>query len=257
MPRRSVFPAVFAALLAHAATAPEFDVASVRPASHDGLIVNHTPSLNVEPGRNLNFANISLRDLIVLAYGLGIRQISGPDFLTETRFDIIAKVPADASKEQIPLMLQTLLAQRFKLALHHDRKVMQIYALEVAKGGVKMKESAAGDTGEAGCNRSFAETPGATLAAVCHRMTSADVAQQLQALAPGYFNDGPIIDMTGLKGTYDFKLEWITRGEANAGGDGPTIFDAVQKQLGLKLDGRKQSVDILAIDHCEKEPTEN
>jgi uncharacterized protein (TIGR03435 family) len=136
-------------------------------------------------------------------------------------------VPADGSKEQIPLMLQTLLAQRFKLALHHDQKVMQIYALEVAKGGPKMHESAEGDTSAPGCNRSFAETAGATLAAVCNKMTSADVAQQVQALAPGYFQDGPIIDLTGLKRTYDFKLEWITRLEVNAGSDGPTIFDAV------------------------------
>jgi hypothetical protein len=180
MVRRSVLAAVVAAFVASAAfgqsavsqakvALPEFDVASVRAAEHDGLIVNHTPSLDVEPGRNLNFANISLRDLIVLAYGVGIRQISGPDFLTANRFDIIAKVPGDAFEE-------------------------------------------------------LARTT-----------------------EPG----------SGLKGTYDFKLEWITRGEANNGSDGPTIFDAVQRQLGLKLDGRKQSVDMLVIDHCEMAPTEN
>ncbi len=236
--------------------APEFEVASVRPAGHDGLIENHTPSLNADPGRNLNFANISVRDLIMLAYGVGAPQISGPEWLL-SRYDMIAKIPADAKKEQIPLMLQTLLSQRFKLAFHRDQKTMQIYALEVAKGGPKLTESAGGDKGESGCNRSFAETEGATLAAVCHRMSSADIAQQVQTLAPGYFRDGPIIDLTGLKGTYDFKLEWITRVEANQGSDGPTIFDAVQKQLGLKLDGRKQSLEILVIDHCEKEPTEN
>jgi len=76
-------------------------------------------------------------------------------------------------------------------------------------------------------------------------------------LAPGYFRDGPVIDMTGLKGVYDFKLEWITRAEANQGSDGPTIFDAVQQQLGLKLQSRKQSLEILVIDHVEKVPTEN
>jgi len=256
MNKRSILAAVCAAVLARGAAPPEFDVASVRPAAHDGMIENRLPSLNVEPGRNLNFANISVRDLIMLAYKVGAPQISGPDWLTN-RYDIVAKVPADATKDQIPQMLQTLLAQRFKLTLHHDQKVMQIYALEVAKGGPKMKDSPEGDTGAPGCNRSFAETAGATLAAVCNRMTSADIAQQVQALAPGYFRDGPIIDLTGLKGTYDFKLEWITRVEVNAGSDGPTIFDAVQKQLGLRLESRKQSMDILAIDHLEKEPTEN
>jgi uncharacterized protein (TIGR03435 family) len=239
-----------------AQSSPEFDVASIKPADHDGLIENHTPSLNVEPGRNLTFANISVRDVMMLAYGVGAPQISGPEWLL-TRYDIVAKVPADASKTQIPLMLQTLLAQRFKLAFHRDQKVIQIFALEIAKGGPKMQESLPEGKQAPGCNRSFAERPDATLAAVCQRMTSADIAQQVQTLAPGYFRDGPVIDMTGLKGTYDFKLEWITRGEATAGSDGPSMFDAVQQQLGLKLESRKQSLEIFVIDHCEKTPTEN
>ena len=88
-------------------------------------------------------------------------------------------------------------------------------------------------------------------------MTSSEIAQQVQSLAPGYFTDGPVVDMTGLKGVYNFKLEWVTRLEINNGSDGPTIFDAVQRQLGLKLDGRKQAMDNLIVDHCEKEPTEN
>jgi uncharacterized protein (TIGR03435 family) len=239
------------------AAAPEFDVASIRAADPNlGLIQNRTPNLNTDPGRNLNFANISVRDVIMLAYGVGARQISGPDWILN-RFDVIAKVPADASKEQIPRMLQTLLAQRFKLALHHEQRTMQVYALEIAKGGLKMDEVPAGDNGESGCTRTFAETPGATLAASCHRMASSEIAQQVQSLAPGYFTDGPVVDTTGLKGAYNFKLEWITRMEANNGSDGPTIFDAVQRQLGLKLEGRKQPMDTLIIDHCEKEPTEN
>ena len=205
----------------------------------------------------MNFANISLRDLMMLAYGVGARQITGPDFLTQNRFDIIARVPADAKKEEIPQMLRALLAERFKLALHREQKTMQVYALEVAKGGVKLKESAAGDKGEAGCARSFAEREGATLAAVCTGMRAADIAQQVQSLAPGYFQDGPVVDASGLKGVYDFKLEWITRIEANAGSGGPTIFDAVQQQLGLKLESRKQALEMLFVDHCESVPTEN
>jgi uncharacterized protein (TIGR03435 family) len=84
-----------------------------------------------------------------------------------------------------------------------------------------------------------------------------DIAQQLQALAPGYFRDGPVVDLTALKDVYDFKLEWITRAEANEGSDGPSMFGAVQRQLGLKLQSRKQSLEILMIDHVEKTPTEN
>jgi uncharacterized protein (TIGR03435 family) len=214
---------VFALLWAgsgFAASGPEFDVASVK-ASPPGtdLIENHLPSLNVERGRNLNFSNIALRNLIMLAYGVGAKQISGPEWLT-ARFDVIAKVLGDATKEQVPLMLQALLAERFGLALHREQKTMQVYALEVGKGGPKMQDVPEGDTGEPGCTRSFAETPGATLAAACHRMNSSDIAAQIQALAPGYFRDGPIVDASGLKGLYNFRLEWVTQYEATQGSEG-------------------------------------
>jgi len=128
-----------------------------------GLIQNRAPSLNADPGRNINFANISIRDLIMHAYGVGARQISGPDYVTD-RFDVVARVPEDAKREQVPLMLRTLLTQRFKLSFHRDQKTMQVYALEVAKGGPKLQDSGGGDRVESGCARSFAETPGATLA---------------------------------------------------------------------------------------------
>ena len=132
------------------ATTPEFEVASIRAADPNlGLIQNRTPNLNTDPGRNLNFANISVRDMIMLAYGVGARQITGPDWLL-SRYNVIARVPAGAAKEQIPRMLQGLLAERFKLALHHEQRSMQVYALEVAKGGSKMDEAAAGITANPG-----------------------------------------------------------------------------------------------------------
>ena len=88
-------------------------------------------------------------------------------------------------------------------------------------------------------------------------MTSADIAQQLQVLAPGYFRDGPVMDLSNLKGTYDFKLEWITAGEASNGSPGPTMFNAVQDQLGLKLERRRQPVEVFVIDTLDRTPTEN
>src|SRR5258708_29170163 len=132
---------IFAAIGSAAASgqpgaSPEFEVASIRASNPDiGLIENRTSNPNTDPGRNLSFANISLRDLTMLAYGVGAPQISEPDWMRTTRFDIVAKVPAEAAMEQIPLMLRDLLAQRFKLALHRERKSIQIFALEVAKGG--------------------------------------------------------------------------------------------------------------------------
>jgi uncharacterized protein (TIGR03435 family) len=156
-------------------------------------------------------------------------------------------------------MLRALLADRFHLSFHLDNKTKQIYALEVAKGGLKMKESPEGSTGEARCTRSMIpvadEIP--KLAADCVRVTTADIAQQVQALAPGYFRDGPVVDVTGLKGVYDFRLEWITAAQARAGADGPSMFDAVQQQLGLRLEERKQPVQMIVIDKLDQTPTEN
>ncbi|HEY6343333.1 MAG TPA: TIGR03435 family protein [Bryobacteraceae bacterium] len=254
--------------IALAQTPPAFEVVSIRPSNPDkGFINSSTPSLNVDGDRYLRFVQITLRDLIMLAYGVGAPQVQGPSFLNGTpdspadRFDVMAKTPSDATREQIPAMLRSLLTERFHLSFHRENKTMQIYALEVAKGGLKMKETpkdpAAVVTGQGRCERSFAEREGATLAAVCTRMTSAEIAQQLQALAPGYFRDGPVIDLTGLNTLYDFKLEWITAVEARNGSPGPTMMDAVQEQLGLKLERRRQPVEVLVIDKLDRTPTEN
>ena len=261
---RQVLGFAIAAAALRAQSGPEFEVASIHLSNPDqGFINAVTPSLNVDANHRLTFIQVTLRDLIMLAYGVGARQIQGPSFLNGNpdnpadRFDIAAKVPAGATREQVPLMLRALLAERFHLSFHREDKTMQIYALEVAKGGLKMKESPEGAKGEARCIRSFAEREGATLAAVCSHMTSADIAQQVQALAPGYFRDGPVVDVSGLKGVYDFKLEWITNGEANNGSPGPTMLDAVQGQLGLRLDRRRQAVETLVIDKLDRTPTEN
>jgi uncharacterized protein (TIGR03435 family) len=264
---RNVLGITLAAMALPAQPAPEFEVASIRPSNPDQRFINSTtPSLRVDANHNVTFVQTTLRDLIMLAYGVGAPQIQGPNFLyvrpddPGDRFDITAKVPADATREQVPLMLRALLAERFHLGLHRETKTLQIFALEVAKGGPNMKvmkESPEGATGEARCTRSFAEREGATFAAVCSRMTSADIAQQLQALAPGYFRDGPVVDLTGLNGLYDFKIEWINRGQADNGSPGPTMFNAVEVQLGLKLERRRQPMETLVIDKLDRTPTEN
>lgn len=134
---------------------------------------------------------------------------------------------------------------------------MGAYALVVGRNGLKLKE-ASEDSSEAKgvCNRSFAQRPGATLAAECKGVQGADIAQQIQTLAPGYFREGPIVDMTNLKGTYDFSLEWITVQQSDLGVNGPSMFQAVE-QLGLKIESRKQSMVVLVIDHIDRMPTEN
>lgn len=242
----------------------QFEVASVRPSDPNQSYINAvTPSLNIGGDRNLTFVQITLRDLIMLAYGVGAPQVQGPRFLNGSpdspadRFDIVARTPSGATREQIPVMLQGLLTERFHLVAHRESKTLQVYALETGKGAPKMKESPEGATGAARCVRSFAEREGATLAAECTRMTSADIAQQAMALAPGYFRDAPIVDLTGLKGVYDFKLEWITAAEDRNGSPGPSMIRAIEEQLGLRMERRRQPVELLVIDNLDRKPTDN
>jgi uncharacterized protein (TIGR03435 family) len=233
----------------------EFELASVKSANADLFDVNnHVPSFDIKPGRILSFRNITLKDLIMLAYGAGAAQVKGPDCVFN-RFDIAAKIPIDSEKARIPIMLQTLLIQRFKLALHREKKTIPVYALEIGSSGAKLQESAADASGETGCARSYGRSPGPTFAAVCSGVTMAGLAQAIQTLSPNYF-DRPVVDATGLKATYDVTLEWISYAESMAGDGGPTIFDAVRR-LGLNFETRHKLMDIYVIDHCERQPTEN
>jgi uncharacterized protein (TIGR03435 family) len=235
----------------------EFDIALVKQAnSATDLVENHLPNLRVNHGQ-ITFTNLQLQNLIMVAYGVGRGQVSAPKSLESAlanRYDLIARVAQHVGKEQIQQMLQRLLVERFKIALHRESKSMTVYALVVAVGGTKMKQ-VPDDTQESGCNRSFAQTQGGSLAADCHCMRSGDIAAALTAYAPGYLG-WPVVDHTGLSGLYDFRLEWITRAESDAGSSGPTIFVALDL-LGLKLERRRQTLEVIVIDHAEKNPVDN
>jgi uncharacterized protein (TIGR03435 family) len=244
------------------AQSPEFEVASIHRSQLTGLLENYTPTLNFEPGATIRFSNLRLRDMIVLAYGVGLRQLGGPPWTTEPdtndtpRFDVMAKVPAGAKKDEIPSMMQKLLADRFKLRIHREPRTSQVYVLQVAKGGHTLVESEKSTAHNPGCQRGFGPGPELSIVADCHNVTMAQLAQQIQALAPGYFRDGPVVDRTGLSGTYDLKLEWIRVQESEAGMSGPTMFAAVQK-FGLRLERQKETVEMIIVDQCEQMPTEN
>ncbi len=243
-------------------------MASIRPAAlnnttpREGAPDAGIPSLrNAQPGRNLTIANQGLRSLIALAYDVGGAQVVAPQWEGDSEwqtnhFDIVAKVPSDGTKEQLPLMLQSLLADRFKLALHRETRPTSVYVMEISRGGAKLQlqESPADDRRAPGCERSWGRNSN-ELVADCHGLTAAGMAQSIQTLAPAYF-DRPLLDATDLKGIYSFSLRWITRSASQAGMDGATMFEAVAN-IGLKINTRKQPMEMLVIDHCEKMPTEN
>ena len=251
------------------ATAPAFEVASVKPAPPPTNPGQLKVQMGGDPGM-IDYKNVSLKMVIARAYDLKEFQVSGPDWLDTTRFDIMAKVPPNTPKSQIPLMLQSLLAERFKLKVHREQKVMPVYAMVVAKSGFKLKPLEG-------------EPEGRMNMMIGPRGRQMSGATTLAALSGGLSRmmDRPVVDLTGIQGTYQVDLEWVPdesegggmmakmhgmAAPAGAGGEthaeaaepnGLSLFGALQEKLGLKLEARKSPVDILVVDGAEKVPIEN
>lgn len=236
---RPANPAIFLfAALSCFAQGPAFDVASVRPSSNaanglnqlnDGREPNHTSP------ESLTIRGASLRICIQWAYDIPPFQIEGPAWLKDSGFDIVAKAAEPVDDDHMRLMLRTLLATRFGLKAHSERKEMQVYELTLDKGGPKLHES----TTE---GPPMFSSPGKG-ALVAERATMSDFAGNIsEALGR------PVMDATGLKGRYDIHMD-ATAYMATSG-DGPMdatgfLFNALQQQLGVKLESRKNTPEIL------------
>jgi uncharacterized protein (TIGR03435 family) len=239
-------------------TTPTFEVADVHVRAHT---TNPNPFMSggVLRGGRYDLRNATMVDLITTAYGVdAVTVLGGPNWLETDRFDVIAKAPPSTSQETVKLMLQALLADRFKLVLHKDTKPMPAYALTVGKGKQKMKE-ASGQGSQACEPQQQPPEPGTIPYAMfsCRSVTMESFAQTLRGMASAYVTS-PVTDLTGLKGSWDFDLKWTPRALlAPAGADAITLFDAVDKQLGLKLDLQKIPSPIIVVDSVNQKPTDN
>jgi uncharacterized protein (TIGR03435 family) len=234
-----------------------FEVASIKPGEPDSNRV----SLGIRPGNRFGTTNASLKTLIGFAFDLRDHQISGgPNWITSARFNIDAKpdpaiviAPPPNGTAQMREMVQSLLADRFKLAFHHETREEPVYELVVDKGGPKLKETMVTDPKQGfGLRMGMAEI-NATATSVA--MLANQLSQRLGR---------SVIDKTGLTGKYDFVLKWtpdaLPVGGPPRGDDrepapdpnGPSIFGALQQDLGLKLQSAKGPVEVLIIDHAEK-----
>jgi uncharacterized protein (TIGR03435 family) len=133
---------------------------------------------------------------------------------------------------------------------------MQVYSLEVSRNGHKLNASVANGGRPPGCARAIGSGEQYSAAADCFSITMAQFAQQLPAFAPAYFREGPVVDRTGLTGTFDLRLEWRRLDEIQTGASGQTIFEALNK-LGLNLEKKRETAEMLVVDNCERHPTEN
>ncbi len=233
-----------AARLAAQAPDLQFEVASLKPSppEEQGVV------LRAAPGHRRYIAtNETLKELIVVAYRIKFDQISGgPGWMASDHFDINAEAERPSTAREFHVMLLNLLKERFKLKMHFETKERPVYVLSVDRGGMKMTphEIASAD------DFSIEESG-------LRKWTAKFVPMDYLAWLLSFYLDRPIIDRTGLKGTYDFTLSWtpeLSAGLPDTSVDSPApgIVEALQKQLGLKVEPQRAPVEILVIDHVEK-----
>jgi uncharacterized protein (TIGR03435 family) len=280
-------------LLSSVAFGQTFEVASIRPSAGPGA-ERMAVGVHID-GARISCTSLSLRDYITSAYQVKLYQVVGPDWIGGERFDVQATLPPGATQEQVPDMLKALLADRFGMKFHRETRDFPVYALMVAKGGLKMKESApdpadqgdpgdkpkaapvnvSGSGGRGGVHIEYGHGSFFTMADNKFIARKLPMASFTEVLAR--FEDRPVVNMTELNGSYDFDLEFtpedymamLIRSALSAGvtlppealrllsgSSGDSLLNALAR-LGLKLETRKAPLEVLVIDRIEKAPTEN
>jgi uncharacterized protein (TIGR03435 family) len=198
-------------------------------------------TIGVSTGHSrVTMTHVTLKRAVMSAYVVGPNQIfGGPPWFDSFPYDIVAKAPIPTDDDALLMrMLQSLLADRFKLAIHHETRTIQAYVLEVSKQGPKLEKS---DEGEDSVNSSRGA------------MDAKHITMDRFAEVLSREMDHPVVNHTGLAGTFNLKLQWEPDGADGAGAtDRPSMFTGVQEQLGLRLRAEKSPVGVIVIDHAEQ-----
>lgn len=234
---------------------PAFDVASVKASKMADVEAAKGRDIIQTSPDTLTMRIVNLVACLEWAYDVKDYQISGPTWLGSDRYDIVAKAAGPTSDAQMKLMLRTLLADRFKLTFHRERKDVPVYALIQGKNPPNLRPSG--------------DNPGTGIKVTGNNATFQRVSMALLADMLTKQMDRPVLDMTGLAGFYDLTVDLSASSEAG-GPDkeaspmvsakmmlGRSLLPVVQEQLGMKVEGRKLPADVLVIDHAERVPTEN
>jgi uncharacterized protein (TIGR03435 family) len=244
------------------AAAPSFEVASVKPAAPCCAPGQWRESKVGED--RIDFRYVTLKYCLAFAYQVKEYQVLGPAWLGELRYDLVAKGPEGARREQLPGMMQALLAGRFKVEVHRGKKDFDVFALLIGKNGPKLKPSPEEPEGVAGAHFGISMSgTGVGRMEVKHGDMAA-LANTLPRMV-----GRPVVDLTGLEGRYDFDLEFSPEDvhsmivPANPGDavpvasqPGASIFNSIQR-IGLKLEAQKRPLDTIVVDRAEKTASEN
>jgi uncharacterized protein (TIGR03435 family) len=287
---KAIRPAALVLLPSLLVFGQEFEVASIKPSapSSQGQAI---AGLHID-GAMVRYSALSLKLYLGMAYGLENYEISTPDWMASERWDITAKLADGSDPKQIPKMLQALLRDRFQMKMHRETKQFPVYGLIVGKGGLKLKDSPADPVAEGGQppNQSVNVAPAARGAGTVvnygngsyltlgdNKFEGKKLPMAIIAGALARFADRPVVDMTDLKGSYNFAMEFspedframmiraaIAQGSVVSpdasklvdASSSDTLFNAVEK-LGLKLESRKAPIEMLVIDQALKTPTDN
>jgi uncharacterized protein (TIGR03435 family) len=267
---------------------PSFDAVSIRPGAMRAAQCPDKPLRAIgiacggpgtsDPGRYTGHS-VQLKSVILRAFGVRAFQLIGPDWIATVRYDITAVIPPGSTQEQFNQMMQGMLEDRFKLQVHHEMREVSAYNLVPAKGGLKLKESIPTD----GCSMGAASVKGKTcgprsegfgiasaassegegriMTSPTGLMAGKNIRMDWFASAAGQQTGEIVLDKTGLSGAYDFRMEFSpvdlrTPFPSIDDSPLPSIFEALQQQLGLRLERVKTMMEVMVIDRVEK-PTEN
>jgi uncharacterized protein (TIGR03435 family) len=263
----------------------QFEVATIKPSAPQLSQVDIGVRID---GAQARYTGVSLKDLIASAYRMKLYQVVGPDWLASEKFDIAGKLPEGADRTTIPEMMQNLLVTRFHLSVRHEMKEFPVYAIEIGKGALQIKESStesdSNDTRAVGVGVSASAGGvsmslgrGASFTFGNNRFEGKKLTMPALADTLGRFLDRPVVDATNLTGTYDLVLDlssedyngMMIRSAVSSGVvlppqalraldsfSGDSLTGSLQK-LGLKFESRKTPLEVLVVDRIDKAPTEN
>ncbi len=269
----------------------EFEVASIKLSDQNAQSQAVSAGIHID-GAMVRYSAVDLKIIIAAAWGVKNYQISAPDWMAAERWNITAKLPDGSDRKEIPAMIQALLRDRFQMKTHRETRELQVYGLIVAKDGLKLKETpadpaaASADVPKPAVNVGASAGGGGTVVNYGNgayftigndKLEGRKMQMSVLGDILARFADRPVVDMTGLKGNYDFTMEFspedframmiraaVAQGSvlppdvlklADAA-PGDSLFNAVEK-LGLKLEARKSPIDMLVVDQALRTPTAN